>query len=158
MPLHSWGEELDLFFIKRSKNKNEVHYRLSVDENCQIIANEPVTGIWKMLEEGPNETEPLSTLDRMAYSEENQVVVDNWVRFNLKALEERLIKSTTIYNIKANKCSPVVQVKINGKWSLLDHIYVSTKEGFLIPRVMYIDIIGKSLDSIPKQVAERVKP
>jgi hypothetical protein len=158
VPLHSWGKELDLFFIQRSKNKNEVHYRLNVDENCQIIANEPVKGAWKMLEEGQDKTEPLSTFDRMAYSAENQEVVDNWVRFNLKALEERLIKATTIYDPKTNKCSPMAQVKINGKWARLDHIYVATEEGFLMPQVMYIDIFGKSLDSASKQVAERVKP
>jgi hypothetical protein len=152
------GKELNLFFIQRSKNKNEVHYRLNVDESCRIIADEPVTGIWRMLEEGPNKTEPLSTFDRMAYNAENQEVVGNWVHFNLKAIEERLIKATTIYDWKTNKCSPMVQVKINGKWAILDHIYVSSKEGFLMPRVMYIDIFGKSLDSPPQQVAERVKP
>jgi Domain of unknown function (DUF4833) len=158
MPLHSWGKELGLFFIQRSKNKNEVHYRLNVDENCQIVTNEPVTGIWKMLEEGSDEMKSLSAFDNMAYSAENQKVIGNWVHFNLKALEERLIKVTTIYDPKTNKCSPMVQVKINGKWAMLDHIYVSSEEGFLMPRVVYIDIFGKSLDSTPQQVAERVKP
>lgn len=157
-PLHSWGKELDLFFIQRSKNKNEVHYLLKVDENCKIVADEPVSGIWKMLEDGPNETKALSMFDRMAYSAENQEVVDNWVHFNLKALETRPIRASTIYDAKTNKCSPIAQVKINEKWALLDHIFVSSKEGFPMPKVIYVDIFGKSLDSIPKKVAERVKP
>ena len=158
MPLHSWGKALEMFFIQRSKNKNEVHYLLNVDENCQIVDNESVTGMWKMLEEGPNATKPLSAFDRMAYSAENKEVVGNWVQFNLKALEERLIKATTIYDPKTNKCSPMVQVKINGKWAILDHIYVSSEEGFLMPQVMYIDIFGKSLEATPQKVAERIKP
>jgi Domain of unknown function (DUF4833) len=157
-PLYSWGKELDLFFIQRSKNKNEVHYRLNVDENCKIVGNEPVTAIWKMLEEGPNETKSLSAFDRKAYSIEKQEVVGNWVQFNLKAIEERLIKATTTYDPKTNKCSPIVQVKINGKWSVLNYIYVASEEGFLVPQVTYIDIFGKSLDSIPERVAERIKP
>jgi hypothetical protein len=51
-----------------------------------------------------------------------------------------------------------VQIKINGKWALLDRVYVSSEEGFLTPRVVYIDIFGKSLDSTPEQVSERIKP
>lgn len=158
IPLQSWSKELDLFFIQRSKNKNEVHYRLDVGENCRIASKEPVTGFWKMLEKGPNAIKTLSGFDLLAYKAENQKVNNNWVHFNIKGLKNRLIKATTIYDQKSNKCSPMVQVRINEEWALLNRIYISSKEDSLIPRIMYIDIVGKSLGSISKQVAERVEP
>jgi Domain of unknown function (DUF4833) len=158
VPFHSFGKELDIFIIRRSKNKNEVHYQMHVDNNCQVVDNEPVAGIWKLLEEGPNKTKSLSMLDHLAYGAENQEIFGNWVYFNLKALGSKLIRSTAIFDSEGNMCWPIVQVKINGEWALLDYIFVSSKEGLLMPKVMYIDIFGKSLDSIPKQVTERIEP
>ena len=158
VPLHSFGKELDIFFIRRSKNKNEVHYQMNVDNNCKVVDNDPVTEIWKLLEEGTNKTKPLSMFDRLAYDAENQEIVGNWVHFNLKALGSRLIRATTIFDSEGNMCWPIVQIKVNGEWALLDYIFVSSKEGFLKPKVMYIDIYGKSLDPIPKQVTERIEP
>jgi hypothetical protein len=158
IPLHSYGKEYDIFSIKRSKNKNEVHYWISVDSNCQLIDNEPVTGIWKILEEEPHKAESLSAFDRLAYGADNQEIIGNWVYFNLKALENRLIRATTIFDYEGNLCWPIAQVKVNGEWALLDYIFVSSKEGFLMPKVVYIDIFGKSLDSTPKQVTERIEP
>jgi hypothetical protein len=129
-----------------------------VNENCQLLEDEPVTEIWKILEEGPNKTESLSTFDRLAYVTENQNIIGNSVYFNLKSLGGRLIRATSILDYEGDMCWPIVQVKIHGKWALLDSIFVASKEGFLMPKVIYIDIFGKSLDPIPKQVTERIKP
>jgi hypothetical protein len=154
----AWGEEVALFFIERNKNKNEVHYQLHVDKNCQIASDEPVTGFWKMLEENPGKTKPFSMFDKMAYSVVNQKVENNWVYFSLKALETKLIKATAKHDPKAGACIPIVQVKINEQWASLDHIYVFSKDGFLMPKVMYVDVIGKSLEPHPEQVSERITP
>src|SRR4029078_2517058 len=43
-----------VFFIQRNKNRNEVHYAISLDENCRPKGDEPMTNYWLRLEDGPN--------------------------------------------------------------------------------------------------------
>jgi hypothetical protein len=42
-----------VFFIQRNKNKNEVHYAISLDENCRPKGDEPVKNYWLRLEGRP---------------------------------------------------------------------------------------------------------
>ena len=153
-----WSKDIDLFFIERNKNKNEVHYQIHVDGNCRITSDEPITGYWKVIEEGPDKTRKFTVFDNMAYSIINQKVENNWVFFNLKALKTRLIKSTVKQNPSTNTCESVVQTKINNKWADLERIYVLSKEGFIMPKVIYVDVIGKSLGPQSEEVIERIKP
>lgn len=153
-----WGKELPLFFIQRSKNKNEVHYRLNVDDRCQIVTEKPVGAFWKLLQESPEKTKLLTEFDHIAYGAVNQKVDDNWVSFNLRPLEERRVKATAIYNPETQTCAPIVHVEIHEQWVSLDRIYVHSEERLLRPKVIYIDVFGKSLDASPQHVTERIHP
>ena len=158
LPLPAWSKELPLFVIQRSKNKNEVHYQLTVDDRCHIATDKPVDAFWKLLEDSPEKTKPLTDVDRLAYGVVNQKVAENWVTFQIKPLEERRVKATALYHPETQTCAPVVQVEMQGQWVSLERIYVQTEEGLFKPKVLYIDLFGKSLDANPQQVHERINP
>ncbi len=50
---------LPLFTISKSENKNQVQFAINVDERCAPIGEAPVFAYWRMLEKGPDATEPL---------------------------------------------------------------------------------------------------
>jgi hypothetical protein len=158
LPLHAWSEELPLFVIQRNKNKNEVHYHLHVDDTCRIVSTEPVSAFWKLLQESPGKTAPLTGLQRIVYGVVHKHVDDNWVSFHLMPLKERIVKATATYDPATKTCSPIVHAEINKQWAALERIYVHAEEGLLDPELLYIDLIGKSLMPSPQQVRERIHP
>jgi len=164
LPLPAWSKEVHLFSIQRSKNGNEVQYRLHVDDHCQVVSEKPVEAFWRLLQEGPEKTEPLTEVEHIAYGVVHQKVDDNWVSFILRPLEffrpleQRSVKATAIYDPHTDTCASIVHTEINAQWASLDRIYVHAEERLVRPKVLYIDIFGKSLDSPPKQVRERIKP
>ena len=112
LPLPAWSNELPLFFIQRNKNKNEVHYQLHVDDNCRIVSNKPVSAFWKLLQENPGKTKPLTGLAHLAYGVVHKQVDDNWVSFHLRPLKERIVKATATYNPVTQTCAPIVHIEI----------------------------------------------
>jgi hypothetical protein len=158
LPLPGWSTDLNLFLIQRSKNTNEVQYQLHVNDHCQIVSDTPVGAFWKLLEVSPEKTAALTILDRIAYGVVAQNVDENWVSFHLRALAQKRVKATAIYNPQTETCSPIVHVEINAQWAALERIYVQAEERLLRPKVLYIDVVGKSLTSSPTPVRERIYP
>jgi hypothetical protein len=158
LPLPVLGKEVPLFAIQRNKNDNEVHYLLRVDDHCQIVSEKPVAAFWKLLEESPEKTEPLTAVDRIAYGAVHQNVDHNWVSFQLRPVAQKSIKATAIYDPRTGTCSPIVHTEINAQWAALQRIYVQAEEGLLRPRVLYVEIFGKSLGAHPQEVYERLHP
>jgi hypothetical protein len=158
LPLPGWSKDVLLFVIQRSKNTNEVQYQLRVDDHCHLVSDNPVSAFWKLLEDHPEKTEPLTALDQLAYSVIRQRVDENWVVFRLRALEERRLKATAIYHPDTGTCAPSVHVEIHDQWAALERIYVQTEERRPRPKVTYIDLIGTSLAESPTQVSERIMP
>jgi hypothetical protein len=158
LPWPAWSKDFLLFFIQRSKNKNEVHYQLRVDDRCRIVADKPVRAFWKLREESPEKTDSLSVFDQIAYGVVDQKVENNWVSFSLKALEQRRIKASTTPTPNPGTCVPIVQTDIHGQLATLERIYVQAEEGFIKPKVVYVDLFGKSLDASQTPVQERITP
>jgi hypothetical protein len=158
LPLSVWSKDVHLFSIQRSKNANEVQYRLHVDDHCHIVSAQPVDAFWKLLQDSPEKTKPLTAFDHIAYGAVHQSVDENWVSFQLKSLEQRSVKATAIYDPHTGTCSPIVHTEINAQWAALHRIYVQAEERPLRPRVLYIDLFGKSLEANPKEVHERIHP
>ena len=52
LPWPAWSADLPLFVIQRSKNTNEVHYFLRVDDRCRLASDTPVSAVWKLLAAG----------------------------------------------------------------------------------------------------------
>jgi hypothetical protein len=158
LPLPAWSNAVPLFVIQRNKNTNEVHYQLHVDDRCQIVSPKPVATFWKLLHEDPQKTAPLTGLERLAYGVVQQNVHDNWVSFRLRPLRERLIKATARYQPETQACTASVHVEMHEQWAALERVYVHADEGLLDPEVRFIDLIGKSLESPPRPVTERIYP
>jgi hypothetical protein len=136
LPLPGGSNEVPLFTIQRNKNSNEVEYRLRVDNRCQLVSATPVHVVWKMLADRPGKTEPLTGLEHMAYGVVNQ-------------LDQRRIKATALYDPYRAMCVPIVHTAINGQVAALERIYVQAEEGALKPKVLYIDVFGKSVEVTP---------
>ena len=158
IPLPGWSKDIPLFFIQRSKNKNEVHYQLRVDDHCRIASDKPVSAVWKLIEVSPEKTESLSVFDQIAYGVAQQTVDNNSVSFSLKALEQKRLKASAAPTPQTGTCAWVVHTDINGQPATLERIYVQTEEGFIKPKVLYVDIFGKSLEANPAPVSERITP
>jgi len=164
LPLPGWSRDLNLFVIQRSKNTNEVQYQLHVNDHCQIVSDKPVGAFWHLRAVSPEQTEPLSDLEHMAYGVTNQKVAENRVSFDLgvlehfRALEQRSITATVRYDPSTATCIPSVQTAINGQVAALERIYVQAEERLVRPKVKYIDVYGKSLASRPTPVKERIDP
>ena len=158
LPLPAWSRDVPLFFIQRNKNANEVHYRLQVDAHCHLVSDAPVSAIWKLLQENPEKTAPLTGLERLVYAAVGQHVAGNWVSFHLRPLKERRIKATAIYHPDTQTCAPQVHVEMQAQWVTLERIYVHANEGLLDPKVVYIDLFGQTLEAPRYPVMERIHP
>ena len=62
LPWPAWSADLPLFVIQRSKNTNEVHYFLRVDDRCRLAYDTPVSAVWELLAVSPDKTASLSAL------------------------------------------------------------------------------------------------
>jgi Domain of unknown function (DUF4833) len=164
LPLPGWSTALDLFVIQRSKNTNEVQYQLHVNDRCQIVSDHPVDAFWRLREVSPETTAPLTDLEQMAYGVVNQQVAEHGVSFDLgvldhfRALEQRRITATVRSDPDTATCTSSVQTTINGQVAALERMYVQTDERRVRPKVLYIDVLGRSLASRPTQVSERIEP
>ncbi|MBV6492319.1 MAG: hypothetical protein LDLANPLL_00312 [Turneriella sp.] len=141
----------DFFFIQRNKNKNEVHYALRFDKKtCEPKGRNPIFGYWRNLEIGPHAYEPIGRFESLAYGISSQERNGKNYFIRLRAFPERLIR---LHFEKGAKCQFTPYLSINGKESILTHIYVFAKEGLVKPTVLYVDIFGKLNGA---QVSERV--
>jgi hypothetical protein len=158
LPLPAWSTDLPLFFIQRSKNANEVHYQLRVDDRCRIASDTPVSALWHLLEQRPAKTTALSVFDQMAYGVEQQRVATTEVSFSLKALPQKRITARVTAPSQPETCAAIAQTELQGHGAVLERIYVQTEEGGFKPKVIYVDVFGKSLDASATPVYERLTP
>jgi hypothetical protein len=158
LPWPAWSTDLPLFIIQRSKNANEVHYYLQVDDRCRLTSDTPVSAVWKLLATSPVKAASLSVFDKLAYGIEQQRVIHNEVSFSLKALEQKRIKASVTAPSQGGTCAAQAQTDFQGQWAVLERIYVQTEEGWLKPKVLYVDVFGKSVDASATPVQERLTP
>jgi hypothetical protein len=132
----SWTNTDHLFFIERDKNKNVVQYDVQLMENDDLREPSPVVAYW-VLENGRQEK--LNLLQRKyAYGIDSQDRLEkNKFRILLVALKEREIIVERIDGFYK------AAVFIGGKYSILEKVYVRSKEGLIgVPKVLYIDLFG----------------
>ena len=133
-----WNKSDPLFFIERNKNKNYVQYDARLTENNDLHASNPVTAYW-VLENGGQEK--LTLIQRKyAYGIDSQEKLEqNKFRVFLVVLKGR-----EIIVEKMNGSFGAV-VSINGKQSILEKVYIESKERLMgLPKVLYIDLFGRT--------------
>jgi hypothetical protein len=137
---------MPLFTIAKSENKNQVQYAIRVDEHCVPASSAPVFAYWRMLEKGPDLTEPLLARELDAYGIESQAVIardpeGGKVSMVLRAVRSRAILIETWHG--GGGCQAVATVSIGGAPAHLFNVYAKLKWPF---GVDYLLLQGWSTD------------
>jgi hypothetical protein len=151
----------NLFFIKRNKNTNEVHYDARVEDCAWSRSHSAVDSYWRELEDGQDIYEEIKLWEDPAYGFDVEHSSDAEITIRLKALPEKKI-TARLSQTKGSRCSVSVTIEIDGKPADLRSVYVYAEETFLtsfglVPTgatVHYIYILGYSKDGQP--VFERI--
>jgi hypothetical protein len=140
-----------LFFIERSKNKNLVQYDVRLTENDDILDSDPVSVYW-VLENGRQGD--LNIIQRrLAYGIDSYERLEkNKFRVVFVAFKDReVIVEKTEGSFRAITA-------INGQPSFLERVYVESKERLVgLPRVLYVDLFGRSKET-GLSINERIVP
>ena len=149
---HAFAPPTSVFFIQRNKNRNEVHYRLDVGDDCLPMGETPLSPYWRRLEDGPEVVKPISMLQRRAYGVDRQSVADGRVTVVLRALPGRSIDIATRRGEEG--CEAAATIEIDGERVRFERAYVFATEGLLLPKVEYIELFGREEDG--SRVTERI--
>ena len=137
----------NLFFIKRSKNANEVHYDART-KSCAWSRPE-VDSYWRDVADGPDDYEEIKWFEDRAYGFEVERSSNSAITIRLKALPEQAI-SARLSPAEGGDCAVSVTTKINGEDAELRSVYVyATANAIGFPAVHYIEILGYSGDAEP---------
>ena len=131
-----------LFIIERDTNTNVVHYdaRLTADGN--LDPKEPVIAYWAVRAEG-SPREKLSWIQKkMAYgfTIKPDPSVNGYRMALVVAPEKEII-------VKKEKDTVHAEGVINGRPVLLEKMYINASGGLAGPKVHYIEVYGKNLQT-----------
>jgi Domain of unknown function (DUF4833) len=131
-----------LFIIERNKNANVVHYDARLTADGKLDPKEPVIAYWVLLAED-GRREELSWIEKKkAYG--FTIKPDRSVKgyeMALVAAPERQI------TVKKDKDAVRAEVVIAGRPSVLEKMYINASDGLTGPKVHYIEIYGKDLQT-----------
>lgn len=150
----SYAAPTSVFFIQRNKNRNEVHYRLDVGEDCLPAGGSPLSPYWRRLEDGPDVVKPITFLQQRAYGVDRQSVANGRVTAVLRALPGRSIEIESRQG--EHGCEAVAFMEIDRRRARFERAYVFATEGLLLPKVEYIDLFGRDVGGA--LVSERIEP
>ncbi len=140
-----------LFFIERSKNKHLVQYDVRLTENDDILDSNPVSVYWVL--ENSKQRDLSIIQRRLAYGIDSYERLDkNKFRVVFVALKDREVI------VEKMEGSFRAILTINGKPSVLERIYVESRESLIgLPRVLYVDLFGRSKET-GSPIQERIVP
>lgn len=145
---------VDLFQIKRNKNRNIVQYAIYLDGQSYLPHGaRPAHVFWRDLEIGPDVTNKIKFYEKSAYGISTQFQEQGKLHMRLKALPSKLI--TVDYKKSEGHCQVTAYTTINGERAVFKEVYVYAKEGFIWPTVKWIETRGYNLEGQP--VKERIK-
>jgi hypothetical protein len=125
-----------LFVMARSKNSNVVHYDVRFDGRGGLDKKEPLNAYW-VLHEQAGRREELSWLERrLAYGWEVVSAARGEVVLRLTAFKQRPLRVVP----RGGRYRALV--RISGKASYLDKIFVTSAESGLVPRVLSVELFG----------------
>lgn len=145
------GIELErLFLIHRSTNRNVVSYDARLTREG-TLADEPIRVYW-ILREQDGRVEDLTGLERRrAFG----IVVDEAsptrAIFRIVSLRDRPI------TVEVGRAGAWAMMAIDGEAALLEEVFVSVRDGSLVPTVRWVEVRGTSLRS-GKKIRERIVP
>lgn len=141
-----------LFHIERSKNANIVAYDVRLNPRGTIDTSNPIDGYWVRLAERGQRQELGTFEKRLAYGWETKPGGEDKLVLTLKALPKRPIV------VERGSRGYEARLPIDGVSARLTTAYVKSREGGVLPKVEYIDLIGYRLDNgqpIRERITER---
>ena len=142
--------EIRLFHIERSKNANIVAYDVRLNPRGTIDTSAPVDGYWVRLAEDGRRKELSGLEKRLAYGWSAKRHGEDGLVLSMKALPDREI--TVVHG----KDGYEAHMPIAGVPARFMKAFVKTKEGGLLPKVLYVDFFGRRLDN-GEPIMERQK-
>ena len=131
-----------LFIVERSKNANVVHYDARLTDDGKLDPKEPVIAYWVRLAEN-GRREELSWIQRkMAYgfTIKPDPSVDGY-RMTMVAGPGRRI------TVRQEKDAVRAEAVIDGRLAVLEKMYIIASDGPMWPKVQYVDVYGKDLQT-----------
>jgi hypothetical protein len=150
MPTFGTYDVLSVFHIAKSRNRNQVHYGVRLDETCQPANAQPVYAYWRELEKGPNVVSPLLGREKPAYGLQQQRVERRTERggtivAHLRAFRQRPVTIATFEN--GGTCGARAVTEIGGEPAELHAVFVQLGT---LWSVRHIELQGRRLrDDMP---------
>ena len=115
-----------VFLVAKSENKNQVHYGVHVDQECNVVGANPLYGYWRMLEK-KGEIEPMLSREIRAYGIDPVQRIEKagnvtTIHTRLNAIPDRLLR-VTVTRTPAG-CAADATMSIAGADARLRLIYV----------------------------------
>jgi len=127
-----------VFFIAKSQNRNQVHYGVRLNRDCNPVGSRPVFAYWRMFE-NQGALEPLLGTEAPAYGlDDAQEIVNtsdsSHIRVRLRAFRDRPLLVTI--TSKGVQCVAEASTTIAGVNAKLDSMYVRLKWPFGVDYVL----------------------
>ncbi|HEX3773196.1 MAG TPA: DUF4833 domain-containing protein [Polyangiaceae bacterium] len=140
----------ELFTLGRSKNANVVKYAVRTGRGGRLHPSEPIEAYWLMLAEDGRREELTWTERQLAYGFSITAQSEDALTLRLTACPEREL------HVRASDGAYRAELAIAKQPAFLRRIFVRTEEGFLMPKVVYVEISGSTASG--QRVSERIKP
>jgi len=141
-----------LFIIERSKNANVVHYDARLTADGQWDVAQPVSAYWILLA-GDKSRQDLSWIEKkMAYGFALKPdPAAGGYTMKMVASPDRPI------TLRLEQAAVRAEIVIDGHVSVLEKMYINSTEGLTGPKVKYIELHGKDLQTA-EQRFEKITP
>lgn len=141
-----------LFVIQRSKNANEVHYDARLTAEGRLDPEQPVIAYWVLLAEDGRRQE-LNWIERQkayGFTIEPDPSTDAYT-MTLVPLREREI------TVRKAGGEARAELAIDGHRAVLERVYIESSGGLFGPKVHYVKLFGKDLQTGEERV-EKIVP
>jgi hypothetical protein len=131
-----------LFIIERSKNANVVHYDAQVTADGKLDPKEPVIAYWVLLAKD-GRREKLSWVEKKkayGFTVKPDPSADGY-KMTLVAAPEKQI------TVKEEQDVVRAEAVIDGRPAVLQKLYINASDGLTGPKVHYIEVYGKDLQT-----------
>jgi len=152
LPAAAQAETRPLFIIARSKNANVVHYDARLTADGKLDPKEPVIVYWVMLAEDGRREELNWIEKRKAYGFDIKSDPSvNGYKMTVVCASQRQI------TVKKEGDAVRAELVIDGRPAVLEKMYINASDGLTGPKVHYIELRGKDLQTGEKRF-EKVVP
>lgn len=150
-----------VFYISKSDDRNRVDYGIRLDARCAPAKDDAVFPYWREFENSPPvRTHALGMFEYVPYGISEQRSIKKTQTGGVHVMKLRQFDKTQIGIITKKeadgRCTSQAHAIINGKEAELTYIYVKLGKGGLTPKVDWVDVHGKDLET-GAEIVERMK-